>query len=147
MSKIFWTLIILAPVFLAGILATIGIDTENNLAAFNAGGAFTKWEGVVGDIVDLINSKPGVTGWDLLGTLIIAIFLTMPFIFVWKGTKIIGWIPVVGLYLRILVLVILIWIPSWSIWENIDGLEEGQMAGIAEIIILALAMWGLWIVK
>lgn len=149
MTKLFWTVIILAPIMLAGIMTTIGIGETGALGAFNASGAVSKWKEVFGEIKIGVDGNEEFNWLSLIWYIAVAVFLTMPFIFVWKGTKIVGWIPLLGFWLRVAVVAILILLPNWEWFWNVflSADEVDQMQGIFEIIIIGLALWGVWFVR
>ncbi len=150
-KRLVWTIILLSPAVVAGFIAIIqGEDgAESALQLFNAGNALNyTWEIFVDDIPSLFGEEPLV--WELIKDIILASLFITPFVFVWRGLFIIEWIPLVGHALRAITIAALIFVPGLlSIMA-----ENGNVITFSddfnkyfEVIVLGLALVGLWLPK
>lgn len=143
-KKIVWTIIFLAPVAIVGILKILGFEEENINTVFNSSNAIS---GNINFFKNLFQINSNSSGSDILNVIllgVIAFFWTIPLWYAWKGTFPIGWIPL-GFLLRIIVFGILLIVPGiiGSKWP--DSNTAGLIVYWMGIILISLALVGLWL--
>lgn len=143
-KRIFWTLIIFGPIMFAGLWQAISGGDFNVFDVFNAGAVFDHIGDAWDDLVSLFSDDKR---WlDFFWQLILVAYFIMPFIFVWRGLFVLGWIPFVGFALRLIVLIILIALPGLMITlANSAGVSDANT--FIEGIILLLVLLGIWLPK
>lgn len=150
LKKIIWTIILLAPVLFVGIANWAGLSSDT-LGAFNSSNMIDSWKSAISQIIDVSNEDTDTMEIiNLVFLIVLALFWTAPFWYVWKGTFIVGWIPNIGFVSRIILILILIFLPGLISTLGVsNGLITEQLAD--EISygfsfgILILALLGLWI--
>ncbi len=150
-KRLVWTIILLTPSVLAGVIAIF--DTESGAAGqlFNAGAAVNwTWDSIV-EFVHLFNVDER-DFWEFLKSVILASFFIAPLIFVWRGLFFIEWIPIVGHAFRAIVIAFIILLPGiFQILVNNEiavGNNFIEEFGLyMQTIVLALALIGLWLPK
>ena len=135
-KKLIWTIILLSPVIVGLTINAInGELTIDNI--FQGEVAIGSW---VEFFDTLINDQ--FAEWpEILGLFIMAIFWTAPFWYAWKGTFIVGWIPLLGIFLRIIFIsILLIMPPVFELWDSTAFISDWL-----GVILIGTALIGLWL--
>ncbi|NQX83319.1 MAG: hypothetical protein HRS50_01210 [Mycoplasmataceae bacterium] len=135
-KKIIWTIIIICPIAFAGLASSLGVSDDLQ-GMFNSSNALGSWKSFIIECIDL--SKENGNWGTMIIFLILSLFWTAPFWYAWKGTFIIGWVPIVGFFLRIGLLSILFFIPLIPF----DPIQDNSI--YFSLVIVILALLGLWI--
>lgn len=148
-KRIVWTIILFAPVAIIGLLTSVGItvfDGAEVTDIFNAGNIWTGLQKAWEDFMTFFNEDKDNQILDFFLQIIVVAFFVMPFIFVWRGLFFVGWIPFVGLVLRIICLIILIALPGViAMAADLAGAEDPNVYiyGVTSVLVLL----GIWLPK
>ncbi len=142
-KRLFWTCIVLSPAILTALLNAIGIG-DGDSSLFNAGGALNYSIDAIKEFIDLFNESTRDI-WAFIWKCIVAAFLIMPFIFVYRGLFFIGWIPLLGTILRLAALIAVFILPGLLMESsNPDAITVGQYM---EASVMIFAFIGIWLPK
>ncbi len=145
-KRLVWTLILLSPMLIGSFLAIFKVDL-NGAQLFNAGAVISYTWNAIQDFISLFKEDKQI--WGFVLNVILAAFFMMPFIFVWRGLFFLGWIPLLGTLLRIIVLVLLLALPG-ILAETISSIGSVSINDVNTYLqtgIMALAMIGVWLPK
>lgn len=136
-KKIIWTTIFLLPIILGG------ISIYGDAGLFDSSSMIGSWISFVDKIFNDDEFNVGKF-FAIVWLLIVAFIWTAPFWYAWKGTFIVGWVPLAGLFLRIGLIAILLVVPP-LLTSLSDSNWAANISYYLSIALIVIALLGLWL--